>query len=402
MGDNNNPYFGTSLANVQARPFEHEALLDRQGQIARIIQAKKCPCISRGRPDLHCEICKGFGYTLKFQRRALVVDENSTHYGNFEIFPFWTPITKVYKVERFLNEVQGGIKEYTVESFTDESIEISDPLGGCPPKRHEKLRVTYEYDLWDFCDGEDSEIISDYEIKTIGTLVPVVRNSSNPFRINADLAKVVEVRNITQGIVYTVKDFFKQTIIIDDQAGSVPPMVSTDTLSVTYYKVKPAIVGTGRLTLTNAVIKAAEDLKEGDVQGIFSRVYNINKGDFVTFLVPRIRDEIVIAKGQSDIDEIPQFEVIDLDQTIIDEDGVEYEIETDYRLERYNDLVWVGNKPAAGKKYSFGFLYRPTYRIYKQNVDAMNNENKYFPNFCDMRFVNRYNKRDMSSDKIWQ
>lgn len=330
------------------------------------------------------------------------MDENSPHHGDFEIFPEWSPILKVYKVERYLHESQGGNKTYTVDSFTDQSITISDPDGGCPPKRYERLRVTYEYDLWDYCEGEDSDVVGDYELKTTGTFIEEVRNSSNPFDMHADLAKVIEIKNITQSLTYTVKDFYKQTIIIDDQGGAVPPIVDTDILSVTYYKVKPPTIGTGRLTLTNAIIKSSDDLKEGDVQGIFSRVYNLNKGDFVTFLVPRLRDEIVVTRGKAAIDEIPQFDIVDIDQTIIDEDGNEYTYGTDYELQRYNDLVWIGNSPAEKKKYSYGFLYRPTYRIYKQNVDAMNNENKYFPQFCDMRFVNRYDKKDMTTSKIWQ
>ena len=69
---------------------------------------------------------------------------------------------------------------------------------------------------------------------------------------------------------------------------------------------------------------------------------------------------------------------------------------TKYNLKEYNDLTWIsGEGPAAGKKYTVNFLYNPTYRIYKQSIDLMSNENKRFPNLVLLRYMNRFQKKDL-------
>ena len=41
----------------------YEALIDRHGQWVRWRVATKCPCATKGSPDIHCRICGGRGYT---------------------------------------------------------------------------------------------------------------------------------------------------------------------------------------------------------------------------------------------------------------------------------------------------------------------------------------------------
>jgi len=56
------PYNSPSdILNIQARAPEHEAIIRRQGQSARILQLLKCPCNENGRVNLHCTICNGKG-----------------------------------------------------------------------------------------------------------------------------------------------------------------------------------------------------------------------------------------------------------------------------------------------------------------------------------------------------
>ena len=397
MGENLNPASSTSVANIQARPPEHEGVRDRQGQPARIMQAKKCPCISRGEIDLHCNICDGKGFLLDFQKNAFVLDENSPHNGGAEVFPYNVPITKVYSVEKFLHPSQGGNIYYNIIGFDDTTIEIEGPGGACPPKRYEKVRVSYEYCLWNAVTGENSTHATDsYILHTIATKA-VLRNTSNPFNVHGDIAEVTRVYNVTQDITYDVKKFCRNSIVIDDKGGTVLPPLVTDVLAVDYKYLRPEIVGTGRLDLQNTLQKVSEDLKEGDIQGLFPAYSHLSKGDIVTFLIPRLRADEIIRRGSTTKDELPQFDVVEILDPIIDEDGNKYRNGTHFDLSEYNDIIWT-NGPANRKRYSLTFLYRPSYRIYRQNIDAMTNEGKYFPQMVTMRFMNRFDKRDFIKD----
>ena len=105
----------SDILNIQARPTEHEAIIRRQGQSARIIQLIKCPCNKNGRVDLHCTVCNGRGYIFKYQKKVIVIDENSPHYGCFEVFPFGTPLARGIAIQKVLHESQGGNVDYVVE-----------------------------------------------------------------------------------------------------------------------------------------------------------------------------------------------------------------------------------------------------------------------------------------------
>lgn len=388
---NNSP---SDILNIQARAPEYEALLRRQGQAARIMKAIKCPCASRGHADLHCVICNGYGYTFDFQVDITVIDENSPHFGVLEIFPLGVPISNARAVQRTLHSSQGGNINYTIDSFTDTKIVIS---GGQAPKRYERVRVTYDYNIEETIENENSEhLVAGYTLHTTGTKI-TFSNTANPFNIHGDITSVTRVYNVTQDISYSVLRFNKQSIILDDESGAKPQVEITDVLQVDYTYVKPAQVGTGRMIINSYINKTLDDVKESDTGGIIPGGYQIGRGDLVTFLTPRIRDTAVIKRGSGSLkDEIPQFDVAEIIGEILDEDGIKYVNDgTKFSIQEYNDLVWIsGQGPAAGKKYSVTYIYNPTYRIYKQNIDGMNNENKYFPNLVQLRFMNRFDKKD--------
>ena len=79
MGKNSHPGFISPTFTIEGRPEEHEAAIRRQGQLVRLIQAKKCPCIKHGKANLHCTLCGGKGYLHGFQKEIRVVEENSPH-----------------------------------------------------------------------------------------------------------------------------------------------------------------------------------------------------------------------------------------------------------------------------------------------------------------------------------
>ena len=384
--------------NIQARAPEHEALIRRQGQAARIIQLIKCPCNNNGKPDIYCTLCNGRGQIFRHQKSASVIDENSDHYGCGEVTTYGSPITKAVGIQRRLHESQGGTTVYNITSFDDTKIYFTAPGGSCVPKRYEKVQVTYEYSLESSVISENSSRDSiGYTMHTIATLIEF-NNTSNPYQINGDLTEVTRIYNKTTDTTYNVKSFSKQTIVADDESGAKAAIELTDVLEVDYKYVKPAQIGTGRMQLNNALQKWGEDIKSGDVQAIIPGYYYFSKGDIITFLFPRIRETTVIKRGTGLKDELPQFDVNEIIYEIIDEDGTKYTNDgTKFYLSEYNDLNWVsGQGPATGKKYTVTYLFHPTYRVYKQEIDLMSNENKQFPNLVQLRYMQRFNKKDFA------
>lgn len=396
MGVNSNPAFGQAVFDIQADPFNAEGLIQRQGTATRLMQTRKCPCISRGRVNLHCAVCGGRGVLLDFQKNVTVVEENSPHKGADEVFPFWTPVRKVHKVVKRQQAALGGDRAVKVIGFDDDSIEI-DSLPGCPPFRHEPIAVSYDYDNWDLVVDEDSEHKDgSFFVDTIATEAKI-RNSSNPFGIHGDIVEVSKLRNDTQDIDYDVKSFSRRTILIDDKNGAEIAPLAADVLQVTYRFVKPIQVITERIDLANAIQKWTEDRKEGEMMVALPAGFNIGKGDVMTFLVPRLKMNEVITRGADDRDELPQFDIYEIVDEIVDEDGVKYTPDADFRLENYNDLAWLagGSSPATGKRFTVLFLFRPSFKIYRQNIDTMTSENKYFPHFVKIRFLPRWTNKDL-------
>jgi hypothetical protein len=396
MGVNNNPSYSISKFDIQAHPEEHHALIQRQGQASRIMQSRKCPCLSGGRAQLLCNLCKGKGYLLTFQRSILVIDEQSPH-CELKVNTFWSPILAVNSVLVERHASQGGNVLMNVDSFSGNQIDISHPeFAG--PKNYETTKATYRYDNWNEITGEQQKGNGSFIYHSIGTK-STVRNSSNPFNIHGDLVEVTRVYNVTKDINYDIKSFKKQTITIDDKKQTVEPPEATDDLEFDYKYVDPIQLGTDRIKMDSFMESWNENSKTGQLQFIIPAGYEIAKGDVITLMVPRLREDAVIIRGSDTHDEIPQFDIVEILSKIIDEDGQLYESGTDFSLEEYNNLVWkAGKGPAAGKNFSISYVFRPSFRIYKQVVDTMSNENKYFPQMVEAKFMNKFTHADMVKD----
>jgi hypothetical protein len=384
--------------NIQARPEEHEALIKRQGQVSRIINARKCPCIKNGQASVFCVICRGRGILYNFQKTFIKNSENSPHIGNFECFPLATPVVRSLFVGRCLPDFQGGPLEYrpTGTDGTKCTFEAMNP-GDPPPKEYETLKHTYEWSIESQVEDENStHTAGSYLLKTIATKKRWTAEQKivNAYDIHGDITDVSRVYNVTKNLTYMVKLFFKNSILIDDVNGSVQPPLVTDVLSVDYKYIEPPRILVGRIDLKNALMKWGEDFKQGDIEAIVPGSYFMSRGDIVTLLTPQFRGDEVIVRGKGRKDELPQFDVIETRGEIIDEDGIHYD-NSKWELQDYNDLYWkVGQGPAIGKKYSVSYIYRPTYQVYNHDIDMIAKEDHRFPHTIHLRFFNKFSKLD--------
>jgi hypothetical protein len=391
-GHYGNPYGNSGVAKISGRPVEHEFQIERQGQLVRHIQAKKCPCIKNGQPSLQCVLCNAKGYILDWQTEYEVLEENSPHEG-ITVSPFYTPVKAVRKVQRWLHSIQGGNVFYDIAAFNATTITLVD--NGELARRHEPIKATYRYELQTtvvndpvICDGTAT-------VKTTLTEIDTTGDTSNPYEVHGDLYSVSRVKNLTTGVTYTVAGFKKQSIYLT--LGANPAPLVTDSVVADYKFTPPFRIIMGRIEIKNAISKWGEDLKQGDQECMFAGGYHVKRGNIVTPLTTVFTESALVTRGAGAFDELAQFDVFEIIGNIIDVDGVTYVLSTDFVLKNYNELTWLGShKPAAGKGYTVVYNYHPSYMVYREEAGKNQAEDKRYPQEFLVRLFGKFTTRDLA------
>ncbi|HQO40452.1 MAG TPA: hypothetical protein PK986_08280, partial [Spirochaetota bacterium] len=258
--------------SVKGNPESFQSLIRNHGLLVKIKQAIACSCLAtnNGSPDIYCRICNGDGYVYTYQKRFMVVDENSPVRCG-KIYPFWTPIESVVKVQNVTSEIQGGITNLTVESFTDTEITVAEEI-----VPYEQRRVTYTFDGWTYVESE--QLVVD-ELNGLmyanGTIFDAGYQSSNPINAYADIAKVERIWNIDTGVEIT-------NYTIDGNSIHTAETIVANKMYMEYYYAD----------LTQAIpndIVTRDDnevftrmLASGETRMAFYPFWDISKGDLIT------------------------------------------------------------------------------------------------------------------------
>lgn len=390
MGRNRNPGSDSPIFTIQARPEEHDAVVDRQGQLAKVFLSRPCAtCIKNGEVTMYCDVCNGLGVVYFFQSEKEIFEEDSKHYGQNVLYPFWTPITKVVKVQRKLSEVQGGNLNYKVTNFTDNEIYID---GAPVPRHYDILQCTYRYK--NLIPYEDTIEFTGGNIISLYLNLPIQVRRSNAYHVMGDIAKILEVRNITKDEDYTnFVSGFKQKIFFD--LNQISTLESGDEIycKIEYYE--PDKIAIREIDITEAKEKWGDDVIEGSVEVTsMSNVY-LKEGDVITFPITLLMKSVSIPRTNKPYDELPDFDVVEVVENIIDEDGNIY-TKDNFEIREYNNLHWKGPSiPPSGKKYSAVYSYSLSYIVYKGRVKQITNEDQRFPRSCLVRVYNKLIAKEM-------
>jgi len=401
MGNNNKPGGNTPIFLIQARPKEHDAVVERQGQWARILHSQPCTCIKTdGHPSMNCTKCRGAGFVYYFQSEKEVIEENSPHCGQNVINPYWTPITKVIKVQRKLAPIQGGNKNYLIKSFNDDTIYIE---GATPPKSSDIIQCTYRYSNLD--EKIQSFIYNGINKFEMNLYIDTVKEDmeylarSNAYKVAGDITQIIsfinkgQEGNIKSSNYLSYITFKKQYIYLD--TTDIIDLDTNDILEIKVQYSKPELVATTQLTTKRMYEKWGSNIETGDVDAIFQSNVDIKNGDIITFLISNQSKSWLMTRTRKDYDELPEYDVIEILENIIDEDNNKYIKDTDFEIRNYNDLYWIGNKPSDGKKYSIVFSYKLTYIVFNENIKTITNENQRFPKNVLLRLYTRVKNKEM-------
>ena len=368
MGQNTN-IGQDSAVTVYGNPESFKKLIKSHGQLCKIKQALVCPCLAgnHGSADYTCEICNGDGYVYSYQRRFLVTDENSRTCGKI-ITPFWNPIVSVTKVQNVTSCVQGGITNLTVESFDATTITLAEAA-----VNYEKKRVTYSFDGWTYVASEKLRIDATNKLMYAdGTIYDAGYQSSNPLNAYSDITQIVRIWNSVTGNVLNPDNYtFEGNVISTTE-------VIDDNMYIEYYfSDMTQVINTDVVNRDNNEVWT-HDPKSGECKMAFYPYWELSKGDLVT-LSSTILYKNEQLPHRKDLDRLFEIEIFSLNNEIFDEDGIIYQIDTDYILQGRN-IKWIGTKkPGTGKIISVRYGYKPSYIIFEDNPIPNNLENKQYP-----------------------
>ena len=379
MGQNTSPTKGEPLFKIEGRPSEHDAVIKRQGQFARVLRGQLCPCMKDGHPDLFDTKCNGKGYLYSYQKNLKITDENSPHgiICDTVIKPFWNPIVEVESVLAINSNRKDGFNaqgELQVDSFIDDEVYLESNQN--LPHRYQPIRINYKFRHWDLIE-ETIKGTGEYNVKLPGTRFDDDFESqfiSNFQRFYSDIVEVVESN-------FTVKRFYKQYVVFDDAVAAPTP---SEDIVIKYYVSKPhALVSTN---ITSMLMKendwfSASGFQAGDAFIESPTNLDVGEGDRITLMATTQRKSEIRVKSDFDKEELTEFDISDFLGFIVDEDNNKYINKTDFKLNDFNLIEWISgaNKPAQGKKYSVSYEFFPTYIIFKELPVHIGHENKEWP-----------------------
>lgn len=366
MGQNINTGQDNAVT-VFGNPESFKKLIKNHGQLCKVKKALTCPCSgnNNGSPNSNCDLCGGEGFLFTYQRRFLVVDENSPT-CNFTVTPFWNPIISVSKVENVTSEAQGGITELEVNTFDDETITLV-----LSATNFEKKRVTYTFDGWTLVESEQLTCdVANKIMYATGNVYNAGYQSSNPLNAYADIAHVTRLWNSN-----TSEEITDFTVEGNQIITSRP--IQSGYMYANYYYADLAQVITTDIANRNLNEIYTHDLSSGECRMAFYPFWNLARGDIVVISATILHKNELI-KHAKDLDKLWEIEIFALNDTILDEDGNTYAITTDYILQGRH-IKWVSsNKPDVGKWYTIRYSYKPSYIIFEDNPQPNNLENKQY------------------------
>lgn len=365
MGQNTNIGQDTSVT-VFGNPESFKKLIKSHGQLCKVKQALICPCVNdnHGSADYNCDLCGGDGYLFTYQRRFLVVDENS-NICDKTVTPYWNPIISVEKVQNVTSDIQGGITDLTVSSFDDTTITLAESINS-----YEKKRVTYNFDGWTYVASEKLRVdLTNKLMYADGTIFDAGRQSSNPLNAYADIAKVERIWNSDTDKEVKVFKIEGNVISTKEAIG--------ENMYMEYYYADLTQVITTDINNKNNSETYTHDMESGECKMAFYPYWDLSIGDIIVISATTLYKNQSM-KHVKDLDKLSEIEVYKLNDTIIDSTGTLYYIDTDYILQgRF--VKWIGNKPAVGTSYSVRYGYKPAYIIFEDNPMPNNLENKAYP-----------------------
>lgn len=375
---------------VYGNPESFKKLIKNHGQLCKIKQALFCPCTvsNHGSADYRCTICKGEGFVYTYQRRFMIADEPCrVNVDVTEIYPFYIPVLDVPKVERVISEIQGGIQQMTVNSFSESTIYVENDIDA---KYYHKMRVTYFFDGWTKVEGDLLTVDAEHGLMfPNATYYDAKYQSSNPLRAEADITQINKIYNYVTGVEITEYERIGNTIKTKE------PIVKNQMKADYYYSDLTQIITADLKTKDDNEVWT-HDLESGNIRLALFPWFNVAKGDIIVIAADaQFKTELFVHRGT--LDQLWQIEVIELNDVCIDQDGKVYYRDEDYVLVGNRYVSWISdNIPPDGKTISLKYGYKPAFICFEDNPEPNNLENRRYPKIIYAKSWTKTSKDDIT------
>jgi hypothetical protein len=389
MGQNSNT--GQNSLVVYGDPTSFQRLISSHGQLCKMKQALFCPCTvkNHGSPDMYCLLCHGNGFVYTYQRRFMIADEQNSKCNReaTEIYPIYTPILEVTKVERVTSQIQGGIETMPVKTFNDTTIFVENKINA---KYYDSKRVTYFFDGWTKVEEDILTVDEKHGLMwPTKTYYDAAYQSSNPLRAESDIAQLNKIWNSETGEELTDYTRIGNTI-------KTKRKITVGRMKASYYYADLTQIITADLKTADDLETWTNDIESGTIRMAMFPWYNIAKGDIVVIAADaQFKDELFTHRG--DLDQLWQIEVFELNDICLDEDGNTYYRDEDYILIGNRYILWISeNKPKDNKVVSIKYGYKPSFICFKDNPEPNNLENRRYPKIIYAKSWTKTNKDDIA------
>lgn len=356
---------------IRGNPQKYIGLEDRHGVWARIMQGRKCPCVtSAGSPDLYCKLCDGDGTIYEYQRKLLETDEDCNCVDGITVTPFRVPLIEPVKIERLISPEQGGNKTYSIVDFDQYNIIIS---GKPEPRPFEKMRVSYYFDRFNYTEKDYLKFDRDTNsLETTKTLIDDEYNTGNVHNIHNDIAIIEKIFDEQTGTEIKNYKFRKNKIFINGQ------MPTEGKTWATYWQCPVTVILPQDMENRIELQKEQHELGSSSVRFAIEPWFNISDGDIITLLSP-IYWKYELHKFNGSVNRLIEFDIQYVDDKIFSQSGRNFTIKQDFIFRNFREIHWIGRKPDVGEQISIRYGYNPTYRIFIDQANPNALENKPYP-----------------------
>jgi hypothetical protein len=373
----------------KVNPQRFAQLINNQGTFARIMRSKTCPCVgaNKGTPDLYCQLCFGEGLLYDYQREITITDDRCVVLENYsnKAYVYYVPMLKPIKFQLLSGKSQFGIVDLKILDFDSNSITVEGEL-----RDEDRIRGSYIVDRYEFVENDITDVIPNTNILTVSKLTANDSyNTSNSIKAKGDITKIVKVYETENtNNVYEVKTFYKNFIELVQPPTNLQPGF----LSVDYYFAPVVKVLHRDLESSNEKDKIGQDLPMGTVFFSIDGYWEIAEGDLITLSITEYFKNQVIARSETGIDSLWEFDVTRVVDDIISASGQIYKKDIDFHLQNYRNIVWHENSPNIGEAYTVRYAYNPTYIIFRQQPSPNALQNKVFPKGFYAHIFSKFNR----------
>lgn len=364
----------------------YEALIERHGQWIRWRIASKCSCVSLPsmQPDIHCQICNGFGYTYTYQ-------QNQVRFTSVMLYDNRVGVLT-------LNEEFEDYELIKVYDFSGKEYSLAEKFGCFIHLNDNELPIKGTYFNVILEKNNVSEINEAivFESDHGYFRVPGLRNSKPNIEgvYYTSPSDIVEIEKIidSEGVEYIPEEFrldmFRITPkleTIEDENGNLIEQEKPITLPLTVKGIKfikPFIFALLNQNLSKADLQAVTDY-QGDAIVTFPYGCDVSNDDILTVLAGSYTIKEVNPRTEYETDTLGAYFVYGIiNCSIIRNNEIINLIEgEDYILVGTNKIKWLDteNCPDVGDSYSITYSVLPTYKVVKQLPQIRTSENQRFP-----------------------